>query len=88
VTTDAGTLDLHFLAKGESHHLPIALASMVSKYLRELFMRLLNRFWAERVGDRLVPTAGYYTDGQRFLADIDQALAAMNVDRRLLIRSR
>ncbi|NLF32976.1 MAG: hypothetical protein GX591_19085 [Planctomycetes bacterium] len=83
-----GTLDLHFLAKGESLHLPIALASMVSKYLRELFMALFNRFWAARVGAHLVPTAGYYTDGRRFLADIAEAVRTLGVDEALLVRSR
>jgi len=61
---------------------------MVSKYLRELFMKLLNRFWTDRVGAHLVPTAGYYTDGQRFLADIADALRTLDIDQALLVRSR
>ena len=88
MAAEAGELELHFLTKGESRHLPIALASMVSKYLRELFMKLLNRFWTDRVGAHLVPTAGYYTDGQRFLADIADALRTLDIDQALLVRSR
>ncbi|MFW6153891.1 MAG: hypothetical protein ACOC95_01615 [Planctomycetota bacterium] len=88
MATGAGDLDLHFLSKGEGRHLPIALASMISKYLRELFMRLLNRFWADRVGAHLVPTAGYTTDGRRFLTDIADTLRTLSIDQGLLIRSR
>ena len=54
------------MAKGETHHLPIALASIMSKYIRELFMLFFNRYWANQVTD-LRPTAGYYQDGKRFL---------------------
>ncbi|HUW84552.1 MAG TPA: hypothetical protein VMZ31_17345 [Phycisphaerae bacterium] len=76
-----------FLKGGEQQHLPIALASIVSKYIRELFMGLLNRYWqAKQPG--LSPTEGYYTDGKRFLRDLDGTLRAARVDRRLLVRSR
>jgi hypothetical protein len=68
-------------------HLPVALASMTSKYVRELFVSLLNRYWAARVAD-LAPTAGYYADGRRFLADIDAAVRRLGLDRDLLQRCR
>ena len=48
---------------------------------------LLTAWWARRVGD-LRPTAGYYTDGRRFLKDIDAAIPAEGVDRAMLVRSR
>ena len=79
--------EISFLTGAEDRSLPVALASMVSKYVRELFMELLNRWWAGRIED-LKPTAGYYTDGQRFLRDIDRAIAAEGVDKSLLVRSR
>jgi len=41
-------VEVRFLAKAESC-LPAALASMASKYLRELAMRALNAFWCRRV---------------------------------------
>jgi hypothetical protein len=47
----------------------------------------LNRYWQRRV-EGLRPTAGYYTDGKRFLADIAGAMGDAGVDRRLLERSR
>ena len=79
--------EVHFLTDGEDACLPVAFASMVSKYLRELFMELLNRYWAARI-DGLRPTAGYFVDGRRFLRDIAAALDAEGVDRALLVRSR
>ena len=74
--TSAGRqLECRFLAKGESH-LPIALASMLSKYQRELAMAQFNAFWQSHVPD-LQPTAGYPEDAKRFqrqIADAQQRL--------------
>jgi len=77
---------VRFVQKGESHHLPIALASIYSKYLRELLMGCFNQYWSMHVKD-LRPTGGYYQDGQRFLADIDEAVNRLGVQRDMLIRS-
>ena len=71
-------VELRFQAKGESF-LPAALASMTSKYLRELAMRAFNDFWCHRI-DNLKPTAGYPVDARRFHAQIRPA------QRRLRIR--
>ena len=77
---------VRFVRNGETHHLPIALASIISKYVRELFMICFNRYWCAQVSG-LRPTAGYYQDGQRFLADIDAAITRQHVDRHWLVRS-
>lgn len=76
---------VRFVQKGESHHLPIALASIYSKYLRELLMGCFNRYWSSEVTD-LRPTGGYYQDGMRFLADIDEAVRRLGVERDSMIR--
>ncbi len=78
---------IDFTTKGESSHLPIALASVFSKYLRELLMGAVNSYFKSRIDD-LKPTAGYYTDAKRFLADIAPAVERENIDRSLLVRSR
>jgi ribonuclease HII len=78
---------IHFATGAEGLSLPVALASMLSKYLRELLMELLNRWWVQRV-EGLRPTAGYYVDGHRFLRDIEPALAESAIDRDKLVRSR
>ena len=82
-----GPATIEFRQSCESAHLPTALASIYSKYLRELFMVALNRYWQQQVGD-LRRTAGYYQDGLRFLRDIEPAVQSLNVDRQMLVRSR
>ncbi len=77
---------VRFVTKGEEHHLPIALASILSKYLRELFMARFNQYWSAHVAD-LRPTAGYYQDGQRFLTDIAPAITRLQIDRQWLVRA-
>jgi hypothetical protein len=73
-----------FEPRAETRHFCVALASMVSKYVRELFMGMVNDYWLARVPG-IRPTAGYVTDGRRFLSDIraelqsDPALAEMLV---------
>lgn len=79
-------LVVRFVKQGEKHHLAIALASIFSKYVRELFMICFNRYWCSQVAG-LRPTAGYYEDGQRFLADIKDAEACRQVDRVMLVRA-
>jgi hypothetical protein len=79
--------ELSFQLNGEEASLPVALSSMVSKYIRELFMEMLNNWWGRRIRD-LRPTAGYYVDGRRFLRDIAPAVAAARIDKSLLVRCR
>ncbi len=79
--------DICFCTDGESRQLPVALASMTSKYLRELFMEQLNCFWVNQVPG-LSATAGYYTDGRRFYREISPAVARLGLDEKLLYRCR
>jgi ribonuclease HII len=68
--TDGGKeMEVHFLVGGDESELPIALASMTSKYLRELFMHRFNAWWGEYI-PQIAPTAGYHTDGNRFFEQI------------------
>ncbi|MFA6133046.1 MAG: hypothetical protein WC869_03400 [Phycisphaerae bacterium] len=79
--------EMHFSVAAEEKQLPVALASMASKYLREMLMEVLNAYWAEHVPD-LLPTAGYYQDGNRFFKDILPTVRAMGLDHRLVYRMR
>ncbi len=63
------TLRFDFVERADAAHLPVALASMTAKYIRELFMLSFNAYWRGRV-DGLEPTAGYATDSRRFIAAI------------------
>lgn len=72
-----------FQVESERVHLPIALASMTAKYVRELAMARFNRYWSGRM-EGLRPTAGYWKDAKRWLKDADGTLNAH--ERRALIR--
>lgn len=80
-------ISIEFRESGESAHLPIALASIFSKYLRELFMLAFNRYWQQQVSG-VRHTAGYYQDGLRFLQDIAPAIDSLRIERHMLVRSR
>ena len=79
-------LEFRFLAKGESH-VPIALASMLSKYRRELSMLQFNAFWRSHVPD-LKPTAGYPEDAKRFKQEIAAVQAKLGIADENLWRKR
>ena len=55
-------------------HLPVALASMLAKYLRELAMEQFNRFWQQRA-PQVKPTKGYPQDARRFRQEVSAILA-------------
>ena len=74
-----------FEVGAEEKHLPVALASMTAKYARELMMARLNAWFIQRI-DGLQPTAGYATDGNRFLREVQPHLARLGVDMRVLRR--
>lgn len=76
-----------FEAGSEERHLPVALASMTAKYTRELLMARFNAFWQSH-DPSLKPTAGYVTDGRRFLRDIEPLMQKLNIPHESLIRAR
>lgn len=76
-----------FTEKAETQSLPVAVASMLSKYLREALMARFNAFWKIHL-PQLEPTAGYYTDGVRFLHDINPKRLELGIRDEELIRSR
>ena len=63
-----------FRTQAEEAHMPVALASMTAKYTRELMMQRFNAWFGERA-PQVKPTAGYATDGRRFLDEIEPHLA-------------
>lgn len=79
-------VEFRFQTRGESY-LQAALASMASKYLRELAMQAFNTFWCTRVVG-LKPTAGYPQDAGRFKAAIAGAQAELGIEDQVLWRRR
>ena len=78
---------LTFTPRAEAAHLCVALASMVSKYLRELLMREFNAFWQQHVPG-LKPTAGYPGDAARFYGAIRETAAKLGIPEHCLWRRR
>jgi ribonuclease HII len=79
VSGAARPIRITFQPRADSEHFGVALASMASKYLRELFMLEFNRFWQEHVPG-LAPTAGYPSDATRFLQAIRPALQKLALE--------
>jgi hypothetical protein len=60
---------------------------MVSKYIREAMMRRFNAFWLGHLPG-VLPTAGYFSDGTRFLADIDLKRRELGIMDEQIVRAR
>jgi hypothetical protein len=78
---------LKFLPRADSAALPVALASMLAKYLREVFMRQFNRFWGNHVPG-LKPTAGYPGDARRYYDAIRPAMKKLGIGADLVWRKK
>src|SRR5262249_28312452 len=73
--------------RADSAHLCVALASLVSKYLREMLMEEFNRFWVAKVPG-LKPTAGYPADAPRFWESIRPLLPQLGLSETAVWRRR
>ena len=76
-----------FMPKADVKNFTVALASMISKYVRELLMREFNRFWLTHVPG-LKPTAGYPLDAVRYIDAIRPAMLTLGIAERLVWRCR
>ncbi len=79
-------VEVRFCKQAESY-LPVALASMFAKYLRELAMMAWNEFWCDRLPE-LEPTAGYPNDAKRFKQAIAAVQAELHIDDSLIWRKK
>ena len=84
---DGRKMRLHFAVGADDRFLPVSLASMTSKYLRELMIANINRHFTGFFPD-LKPTAGYWKDGLRFIADLKEHLPGVTYDSNQFIRCR
>lgn len=81
-----GSTEIRFQMKAEVHF-PVAVSSMISKYVRELSMELFNRFWLGHIPE-LKPTKGYPTDARRFRQDIAAVQKTLGIGDDVLWRER
>lgn len=86
-TRNACQVTFKFLVKGDQDHHHIAAASCFSKLRRELAMEQFNQWWKKRIPN-LKGTAGYWTDGQRFIKEIDHFLGQSKMLSSNLIRQK
>ena len=84
---DGKQMRLHFAVGADDRFLPVALSSMLSKYLRQLLIENINRYFTG-FGAELKPTAGYWKDGLRFIEDLKQNIPHVAYDSNQLIRLR
>ncbi len=67
----SGGIDVNFMAKADSLSFEVALSSMFSKYMREISMLCFNNYWNKKLPN-IKRTAGYYTDGMRFIKELEE----------------
>lgn len=80
------TTELRFQMRGESH-LPVAAASIVAKYVRELAMELFNDFWCRHLPN-LKRTKGYPVDARRYADEIAELQQQFGIPINVLWRER
>lgn len=76
-----------FAERAERRSFAVALASCLAKYARETAMDAFNAYFGE-LSPTLAPTAGYTTDGRRWLEDAADLLARLELPRECLVRER
>jgi hypothetical protein len=81
-----GKTEVRFGVRSE-RYLPVAAASMVAKYLRELAMHQFNVWWQAQVPG-LTPTAGYPVDAKRFWQATAAARETLALPEALLWRTK
>jgi ribonuclease HII len=81
-----GTARIRFQTRAEEH-LPVAAASLVCKYVRELSMELFNIYWQKQLPG-VKPTKGYPVDAKRFRQDIAATQTTLGVTDEVLWRAR
>jgi len=73
---------INFQVKGDDKYLETALASIFSKYIRELAMICFNNYWTKQFPE-IKRTAGYPRDGKRFIKEL-KSREAVYKEKRLI----
>jgi ribonuclease HII len=85
--TNNRKIRVHFVVGADSKFLPVSLASMACKYLREVLVENINNYFLS-FNPAIKPTAGYWQDGLRFIEDIKTYIPNLNFNANQLIRCR
>ena len=87
IESKSRSMTVQFEVEADGNHMPVALASMISKFSRELMMARFQAWFTERAPD-VKPTAGYGSDGKRFWTEIEPLLPELSIDGSQLKRAR
>lgn len=82
---EAPAMTVHFQTAAEEQHMPVALASMLAKYNRELLMARFQAYFQKHL-PAIAPTAGYGSDAKRFWQEVQPELARLKIPPRSLRR--
>ena len=80
-------MKIRFEVDGDGRHIPVALASMISKYTRELLMMRFKNWFAQKA-PHIKPTAGYGRDAKRFWEELQPILPKLQIESSCLRRHR
>jgi hypothetical protein len=80
-------LEVRFEPRADASDGLVALASIVSKTVREAWMEVFNAYWTGQIPG-LRPTAGYPTDARRFRAAIEDQCRTRGLDPEIWWRAR
>lgn len=84
-TDPARAMAVWFETGAEQRHMPVALASMLAKYCRELLMARFQAYFQKALPD-VAPTAGYGSDAKRFWGEVEPRLAGLGLSAQRLRR--
>lgn len=79
------SMTISFEVNADQLHMPVALASMIAKYSRELLMTRFKSFFSSRFPE-VRPTAGYALDAKRFWSEIQPHLDTLAIERDQICR--
>lgn len=85
--TNNRKIRVHFVVGADGKFLPVSLASMACKYLREVLVENINNYFLG-FNPAIKPTAGYWQDGLRFIEDIKTHIPNLSFNANQLIRCR
>jgi ribonuclease HII len=85
--TNNRKIRVHFVVGADGKFLPVSLASMACKYLREVLVENINNYFLS-FNPAIRPTAGYWQDGLRFIEDIKTHIPDLSFNENQLIRCR
>lgn len=87
ITAGKKRMRIHFVVDGDDKFMPVSLASIFSKYIREQLVECINQYFLSHC-QNIKPTAGYWKDGQRFIKELKTKVPHLKYEQHKLVRCR